>query len=74
MAFEGLKAFLDFVYSKDLPSDEQTAAALQVSVETVKTLIHRSHEAYLALVRSQIEQIVLSSEILMLRFMNSARL
>lgn len=74
MAFEGLKAFLDFVYSKDLPSDEQTAAALQVSVETVKTLIHRSHEAYLVLVRSQIEQIVLSSEILTLRFMNSARL
>ena len=59
-AFERLKAFLDTVNIKDLLWYEQAAAALQVSVVAVKTLIHRLHKEYLALVRSEIEHTVSS--------------
>jgi hypothetical protein len=38
--FEALKAFLDVANSKDPASYEQAAAALQVSVGAVKTLIY----------------------------------
>ena len=51
---EALKAFLDVANSKDPPSYEQAAAALQVSVGAVKTLIHRLRKQYTALVREEI--------------------
>jgi DNA-directed RNA polymerase specialized sigma24 family protein len=51
---ETLKAFLDVANSKDPPSYEQAAAALQVSVGAVKTLIHRLRKRYTALLREEI--------------------
>jgi hypothetical protein len=56
--FEALKAFLDVANSKDPPSYEQAAAALQVSVGAVKTLIHRLRKQYTALVREEIGRMV----------------
>jgi hypothetical protein len=55
---ETLKAFLDPVDSKDSPSYEQAAATLQVSVGSVKTLIHRLRKQYTAFVREEIERTV----------------
>ena len=57
--FEALKAFLDVGNSKDPPTYEQTAAALQVSVGAVKSLIHRLRKQYTALVREEIGRTVL---------------
>jgi RNA polymerase sigma factor (sigma-70 family) len=59
--FEVLKAFLDIANSKDPPSYEQAAAALQVSVGAVKTLIHRLRKQYTALVREEIGRTVSDS-------------
>jgi len=56
--FEGLKAFLDVGNSKEPPTYEQAAAALQVSVGAVKTLIHRLRKQYTALVREEIGRTV----------------
>jgi RNA polymerase sigma-70 factor (ECF subfamily) len=55
---EALKAFLDVANSKDQPSYEQGATALQVSVGAVKTLIHRLRKQYTALVREEIGRTV----------------
>ena len=52
---EVLKAFLDIANSKALPSYEEAAATLQVSVGSVKTMIHRLRKEYALLVREQIE-------------------
>ena len=52
--FEALKAFLDVGNSKEPPTYKQAAAALQVSVGAVKTLIHRLRKQYTALVREEI--------------------
>ena len=52
--FETLKAFLDVGNGKEPPTYEQTAAALQVSVGAVKTLIHRLRKRYTASVREEI--------------------
>ena len=59
--FEVLKAFLDIANSKDPPSYEQAAAALQVSVGAVKTMIHRMRNQYTALVREEIGRTVSDS-------------
>ena len=56
--FETLKAFLDVGNSKDPPSYEQAAAALQVSVGAVKSVIHRLRKQYTALVREEIGRTV----------------
>ena len=52
---EVLKAFLDVANSKTPPSYEEAAATLQVSVGSVKTMIHRLRKEYALLVREQIE-------------------
>jgi len=56
--FEALKAFLDVANSKDPPSYEQAAAALQISVGAVKTLVHRLRKHYTALLREEIGRTV----------------
>jgi hypothetical protein len=56
--FEALKAFLDVANRKDPPSYEQAAAALQISVGAVKTLIHRLRKQYTALLREEIGRTV----------------
>jgi hypothetical protein len=55
---EALKAFLDVGNSKAPPSYEEAAATLQVSVGSVKTLIHRLRKEYATLVREEIERTV----------------
>ena len=55
---EALKAFLDVGNSKDPPSYEQAASALQISVGAVKTQIHRLRKQYTALVREEIGRTV----------------
>ena len=55
---EVLKAFLDPVNSKDLPSYEEAAATLQISVGAVKTLIHRLRKHYATFVREEIGRTV----------------
>jgi hypothetical protein len=47
-AFDTLKAFLEVGKGKEPPTYEQAAAALQVSVGAVKTLIHRLRKQYTA--------------------------
>jgi DNA-directed RNA polymerase specialized sigma24 family protein len=56
--FETLKAFLEVGNGKEPPAYEQAAAALQVSVGAVKTLIHRLRKQYTASVREQIGRTV----------------
>jgi DNA-directed RNA polymerase specialized sigma24 family protein len=56
--FETLKPFLDPVNSKAALSYEQVAAALQVSVGSVKTLIHRLRKQYAALLREEVSRTV----------------
>jgi RNA polymerase sigma factor (sigma-70 family) len=55
---EALKAFLDVGNSKAPPSYEEAAATLQVSVGSVKALIHRLRKEYATLVREEIERTV----------------
>jgi RNA polymerase sigma-70 factor (ECF subfamily) len=55
---EVLKVFLDVGNSKAPPSYEEAAATLQVSVGSVKTMIHRLRKQYALLVREQIERTV----------------
>jgi len=52
--FEALKAFLHPLYTKKLPSYEEVANQLKVSLPAVKTLIHRMRKRYTALVREEI--------------------
>jgi RNA polymerase sigma factor (sigma-70 family) len=56
--FETLKPFLDAGNGKEPPTYEQAAAALQVSVGAVKTLIHRLRKQYTASVREEIGRTV----------------
>jgi hypothetical protein len=56
--FETLKAFLDVGNSKDPPSYEEAAAALQIGVGAVKSVIHRLRKQYTALVREEIGRTV----------------
>jgi RNA polymerase sigma factor (sigma-70 family) len=55
---EVLKVFLDVANSKAPPSYEEAATTLQVSVPSVKTMIHRLRKQYALLVREQIERTV----------------
>jgi DNA-directed RNA polymerase specialized sigma24 family protein len=54
--FEMLKAFLDI--SKAPPPYEQAADALQVSVASVKTLIHRLRKRFASILREQVGRTV----------------
>jgi RNA polymerase sigma factor (sigma-70 family) len=54
VTFEALNGFLDPVNMKKLPSYEEVANQLKVSVAAVKTLIHRLRKRYTALVREEI--------------------
>jgi hypothetical protein len=56
--FETLKPFLDPINSKAALSYEQVGAALQVSVGSVKTLIHRLRKQYAALLREEVSRTV----------------
>jgi hypothetical protein len=52
--FEALKGFVDPVSIKTLPSYEEAATQLNVSVAGVKTLIHRLRKRNTAIVREEI--------------------
>jgi len=54
--FEMLKSFLDF--SKAPPPYEQVADALQVSVPSVKTLIHRLRKRFASILREEVGRTV----------------
>jgi RNA polymerase sigma factor (sigma-70 family) len=56
--FQTLKAFLDPVNTKNLPSYEELAGQMEVSVGALKTLIHRLRKQYTALVREEISRTV----------------
>jgi RNA polymerase sigma factor (sigma-70 family) len=57
--FDALKVFLDPVNSRDpLPSYQEVANRLQVSMGAVKTLIHRLRKRYTALLREEVGRTV----------------
>ncbi len=59
--FEALNAFLDPINSKELPTYEDVAARLKISVGSVKTLIHRLRKQYTAFVREEISRTISNS-------------
>ena len=59
--FQALRAFLDPINAKNLPSYEEAAAQLEVSVGALKTLIHRLRKQYTTLVREEISRTVSDS-------------
>jgi hypothetical protein len=59
--FQALRAFLDPINTKRLPSYEEVAAQLEVSVGALKTLIHRLRKQYTALIREEISRTVSNS-------------
>ena len=56
--FEALKGFVDPITAKSLPSYEEVANQLNVSVPAVKTLIHRLRKRNTAIVREEIMRTV----------------
>jgi RNA polymerase sigma factor (sigma-70 family) len=56
--FQALRAFLDPINTKSLPSYEEVAVQLGVNVGSVKTLIHRLRKQYTALIREEISRTV----------------
>jgi hypothetical protein len=54
--FEMLKVFLDL--SKAPPPYEQAAEALQISVGSVKTLIHRMRKRFASILRAEVRRTV----------------
>lgn len=56
--FQALRAFLDPINTKSLPSYEEAAAQLEVSVGALKMLIHRLRKQYTAFVREEITRTV----------------
>ena len=59
--FEALHVFLDPINSKELPPYEAVADRLEISVGSVKTLIHRLRKQYAAFVREEISRTVSDS-------------
>jgi hypothetical protein len=59
--FRALKAFLDPINTKRLPSYEEAAAELEVSIGSLKKQIHRLRKQYTATVREEISRTVLDS-------------
>jgi RNA polymerase sigma factor (sigma-70 family) len=60
--FETLKVFLDPINSITPPSYEEVAHQLQVSMDGVKTLIHRLRKQYTALLRAEVGRTVCDPE------------
>ena len=56
--FQALTVFLDPLNTKRLPSYEEVAAQLEVSVGALKTLIHRLRKQYTAFIREEISRTV----------------
>ena len=56
--FDALKGFVDPVSSNTLPSYEEVAKQLDLSVAAVKTLIHRLRKRNTAIVREEIMRTV----------------
>ena len=56
--FQVVRAFLDPINTKSLPSYEEVAAQLDVSVGALKSLIHRLRKQYTAFVREEISRTV----------------
>ena len=59
--FKALNAFLDPINSRELPTYEDVADQLKISIGSVKTLIHRLRKQYSAFVREEISRTVLNS-------------
>ena len=59
--FQALRVFLDPINTKSLPSYEEVAAQLEVSLGAVKTLIHRLRKQYTAFVREEVSRTVSNS-------------
>jgi DNA-directed RNA polymerase specialized sigma24 family protein len=59
--FEALHVFLDPINSKELPTYEDVANRLKVSVGALKTLIHRLRKQYTAFVREEIGRTISDS-------------
>jgi hypothetical protein len=59
--FQALRAFLDPINTKGLPSYEEVAAQLEVSVGSLKTQIHRLRKQYAATIREEISRTVSDS-------------
>src|SRR6202043_2376497 len=59
--FEALKVFLDPINSKELPTYEDVADRLKISVGSVKTLIHRLRKQYTVFVREEIGRTISDS-------------
>ena len=56
--FQAVRAFLDPINTKRLPSYAEVAAQLEVSVGSLKTQIHRLRKQYTAIVREEISRTV----------------
>ena len=59
--FEALNVFLDPINSKELPTYEDVADRLKISVGSVKTLIHRLRRQYTAFVREEVGRTISDS-------------
>jgi RNA polymerase sigma factor (sigma-70 family) len=59
--FEALNVFLDLVNCKELPTYEDVADRLKISVGSIKTLIHRLRKQYTAFVREEISRTISDS-------------
>ena len=59
--FQALRVFLDPINTKSLPSYEEVAAQLEMSVGALKTLIHRLRKQYTAFVREEVSRTVSNS-------------
>jgi RNA polymerase sigma-70 factor (ECF subfamily) len=55
---ETLEPFLDPINNRELPSYEQVAIELQISLSAVKTLIHRLRKQYTGLLREEVGRTV----------------
>jgi hypothetical protein len=60
--FEVLNAFVDPINSKGLPTYEEVADRLKISVSSVKTMIHRFRKQYAVFVRDEINRTVVDSD------------
>jgi RNA polymerase sigma factor (sigma-70 family) len=55
---ETLEPFLNPIYNRELPSYEEVASELQISLSAVKTLIHRLRKQYTGLLRKEVGRTV----------------
>jgi RNA polymerase sigma factor (sigma-70 family) len=62
--FEKLQPFLDPINNPQLPSYEQAATDLQISLSAVKTLIHRLRKQYSSILRQEVARTVSDPELI----------